>query len=144
MTPRERLLERIDRWEGAPQQRGRDDAACVHSVLTHLQRLLNTRRGNVPIAADFGAPDFLMMLQAFPQSVSAIEDAIRAAVEQYEPRLANVEVRFQPDEVDRLVLRFEIAAALAPAVERRVSFATSIDLQGKVLITEQARRASEL
>jgi type VI secretion system protein len=55
----DRLLERISRIERDPSGRDALPVAWeVRSITRHLQRLLNTRQGGVPIAEDYGIPDF--------------------------------------------------------------------------------------
>ncbi|MCM0082096.1 type VI secretion system baseplate subunit TssE [Geomonas sp. Red32] len=131
----ERLLERIRSVEKEPQRRRGDDLRRgIRSLVSHLQRILNTRQGNVPIAGDYGVPDFIDFLQTFPESVVAIESSIRTAIEKYEPRLSNVNVAFLPDQDDVLTLRFQINANLTGEGGRRVCFETVVDADGKLLI----------
>jgi len=94
--PDERLLEQIRSIERKPQRRGGDRRRrCIESVLSHLQRILNTRQGNVPIAHDYGIPDFLDFLQSFPESVHEVERNIKSAIDKFEPRLSGVTVLSQ-------------------------------------------------
>lgn len=131
----ERLLERIRSWDREPARRGREDQGrCIDSVLSHLQRILNTKQGNVPIADDYGVPDFLDFLQSYPESVREIERSIRTAIDKYEPRLAGTRVTFIPQEDDLLTLRFQIVARLATAGGQQVFFETLVDTDGKVRI----------
>ncbi|WP_298437179.1 type VI secretion system baseplate subunit TssE [Geobacter sp.] len=131
----ERLLERIRSFERDPSRRGRTDHGhLVDSILGHLRLILNTRQGSVPIAPDFGVPDFLDFLQTYPDSVREIEASLRAAVERFEPRLADVEVTFLPQEDDLLALRFQISARLAGSDKPNVYFETIVDTDGKVSV----------
>ena len=129
----ERLLERIQTWEREPARRGKEDPRrIVDSVLRHLQRILNTKQGNVPIAEDYGVPDFSDFLNALPGSVREIEKTIRQAIQKYEPRLSAVRVSFIPQEDDNLSLRFQIVAKLATESRTQVFFETVIDSDGKI------------
>lgn len=131
----ERLLERIRSVEKEPLGRTKDDPLrCMRSLLSHLQRLLNTRQGNVPIAADYGVPDFVDFLQTYPESVSGIELNIKNAIDKFEPRLSGVTVTYVPDEDDVLALRFEVAAKLGAEEGRKVYFETVVDTDGRVRI----------
>jgi type VI secretion system protein len=132
----ERLLERIRAWEKEPQRRGREDARrTTASILNHLQRILNTRRGNAPIADDYGVPDFTDLLYGFPDSVREMEKSIRLTIQKYEPRLQAVRVSFIPQQEDRLSLRFQVAAKLAGDQDKvPVYFETVVDSAGKVKI----------
>jgi type VI secretion system protein len=102
-------------------------------VLSHLQRILNTRQGNVPIADDYGVPDFLDFLQEFPDSVRDIEWSLRTVIDKYEPRLSDARVTNVPQEDDVLVLRFQIAARLSTE-ERQVFFETLLDTNGHIQV----------
>ena len=131
----ERLLERIRLVEREPLRRAGDrQRRCVQSVLSHLQRILNTRQGNVIIAGDYGVPDFLDFLQSYPESVHEIEHNIRNAIDKYEPRLSGASVTFVPDEDDALTLRFQIIACLTVEGGRKIFFETVVDTDGRMLI----------
>lgn len=145
MNAGERLLDRIRSSKDAAVQRAGDtDRRCQASVLSHLQRILNTRRGNVPIAEDYGIPDFVDFLQSYPESVHKIERDIKATIDKYEPRLGQVLVTHVPDVDEGLTLRFQIVANLRqisgyPGVEqdrpvRKVFFKTLISENGRVHI----------
>jgi len=130
---RERLLERIRFVEREPLRRGGDDRrCCLDSVLSHLQRILNTRQGNVPIAADYGVPDFLDFLQSYPESVHEIEQQIRSAIDRYEPRLSRAAVTHLPDEGDTLMLRFQIVAGLTGEGASQVRFESVVAADGRI------------
>ncbi len=129
----ERLLERIRIWGQEPGRREKEDPRRVtDSILRHLQRILNTKQGNVPIAEDYGTPDFTDFLLGYPDSVKEIERAIRVAIQKYEPRLKGVKVTFIPQEEDFLSLRFHVAAKLATESKNQVFFETQVDADGKV------------
>jgi type VI secretion system protein len=132
----ERLLERLRTWEQEPRRRGSDDQRrCVDSIIDHLRKMLNTRQGNVPIADDYGVPDFLDFLQSYPDSVREIETSIKSAIETYEPRLSGTNVTFIPDEDSSLTLRFQISARLATEGDRQVYFETVVDTDGKINVS---------
>jgi type VI secretion system protein len=124
-----RLIEREPLRRGGNHQR-----RCVQSVLSHLQRILNTRQGNVVIAGDYGVPDFLDFLQSYPESVHEIEHNIKNAIDKYEPRLSGASVTFVPDEDDALILRFQIIACLTVEDDRKIFFETVVDTDGRMLI----------
>jgi len=129
----ERLLDRIRAWEKDPARRGREEPKrIVDSVLRHLRRILNTKHGNVPIAEDYGVPDFTDFLFAYPESVREIERVIRSAIQKYEPRLKAVKVNYIPQEEDPLSLRFQIVARLLNESKQSIFFETIIDSGGKV------------
>lgn len=132
----ERLLERISTWKREPGRREREDARRItDSILYHLQRILNTKRGNVPIAEDYGVPDFTDLFHSYPESLRDLEKSIRQTIQKYEPRLTAVRVSFIPQEEDLLSLRFQIVAKLATAERKNsVLFETIVDADGKVSV----------
>lgn len=133
--PEERLLERLRSLEQEPVRRGSaDQGRLKRSLLSHLQRILNTRQGNVAIANDYGVPDFIDFLQGMPESVSEIERNIKRAIDKYEPRLSGASVTYVPDEDDVLMLRFQIAAKLSADDGRKILFTTVIDADGRVRV----------
>lgn len=131
----ERLLERLQTWEREPARRGKEDPRrIVDSVLRHLQRILNTKQGNVLIAEDYGVPDFSDFINMLPRSIGELERSIRMAIQKYEPRLTAVRVSFVPQEEDRLSLRFQIIAKLVTESKTQVYIETVVDSEGKIEI----------
>ncbi|RLB43297.1 MAG: type VI secretion system baseplate subunit TssE [Deltaproteobacteria bacterium] len=130
----ERLLERIRNWKKHPERRAKQDPKrLTDSVLNHLQKILNTRHGTVPIAEDFGIPDFTEFANNYPDSLRGIERAIRNTILRYEPRLKAVRVNFLPQEEDVLTLRFQIIAKIATdEINLPVMFESIVDSEGKI------------
>jgi type VI secretion system protein len=130
----DRLLERIKIWEKKPERRSEESTRrIIDSVLRHLQRILNTKRGNVPIAEDYGVPDFTDLLRSYPESIRDLERSIRQTIQKYEPRLKAVRLNLIPQDEDMLTLRFQIIARLAVKQEN-ILFETVLDSDGKVNI----------
>jgi type VI secretion system protein len=118
----ERLLERIYMLEKDPDRReGHDPARQINSILKHLQRVLNTKQGSVPIADDYGIPDFTDLPGAFSTgSTHEVEHIIKNVIEEEEV----------------LSLRFEIDAKLASGKNDPVSFETVVNAGGMINIKE--------
>lgn len=133
----ERLLERIGAWKREPHRRVREDPRrAIDSVLNHLQRILNTKQGNVPIAEDYGLPDFTDFSVSYSESVREMERAIRQVIQKYEPRLTGVRVGFLPQENDLLSLRFQITARLVTDQRKvPVLFQTVVGSDGKISVS---------
>ncbi|WP_028321019.1 type VI secretion system baseplate subunit TssE [Desulfatiglans anilini] len=132
----DRLLERIRTWKASPLARAREDPMrVVESVLGHLQRILNTRQGSVPIAEDYGLPDLTDINEDYPDSLTRFERAIRLTIQKYEPRLKVIRVRFVPDEEDLLSLRFQIVGKLAAEdLKDTVYFESVVESDGRVSV----------
>jgi type VI secretion system protein len=133
----ERLLDRLRTWKEAPERRaGEDPGRTVDSIIRHLSRILNTKRGNVPIAEDYGIPDLTDFVSLHLESIGEIERSLRQVIQRYEPRLKVSRVSFVPQEDEALSLRFEIIASLATSQEKiPVHFETIVDGNGKVSIS---------
>ncbi len=107
------LLERLRDPKADQGRRASDDLEALEaSILAHLRRMLNSRQGHALVAPDYGMPDLSEALRTYPSSISSVEQAIRASIEKYEPRLRDVSVRFVESERDILTLSFTIRARL--------------------------------
>jgi type VI secretion system protein len=127
------ILERLaDPRPNAPRTTQQNDRQIVASVLEHLAKMLNTRRGNAPVAPDYGIPDMVDMVHSFPVSIRIMELAIRNTIERYEPRLTNVRVRHAAAEDDVFSLHFEVTAMLGSG--NSVWFETKVDSSGEVRV----------
>ena len=108
----------------------------IDSVLANLDRILNERHGNTPILEEYGIPCISDLIHNFPDATQLMRNALKTAIERFEPRLRRVSVKSVPDEDDPLALNFEITAELVTDDDRRsVWFETHIDSQGKVQLT---------
>jgi type VI secretion system protein len=131
----ERLLERIRVRDKDTVRRSGEDPRRIHdSVLSHLQRILNTKQGNVPIADDYGTPDLLDFMASSPEALRGVERTIRQVIQKYEPRLTAVRVTFVPQTEDMLAMHFQIHAKLSADLNTPVFFETLLDSDGKIKI----------
>jgi type VI secretion system protein len=130
----ERLLEKIRIAEQDPVRlRGNSSRRCADSVMKHLQQLLNTRQGSVPMAEDYGIPDFFGLLQTHPESINEIENNIKNAITTYEPRLSGIAVHYIPDEDEStLTLSFQVTARLVTDDDQDIFFRTVVDTDGRI------------
>ena len=111
-------------------------AALVDSVLQHLTKMLNTRCGGPLIQPDdYGMIDLSDVVYSFPDSIADVQRAIRAGIEDYEPRLRNVGVEYEESEEDILTLKFRITAQLLlPKSKAFVHFETLVKPSGQVQV----------
>ncbi len=106
-----------------------------NSILTNLQNLLNTCRGNCLTDPEYGLPHMTTVQNSMPDSLRGFEAAIRATIEHYEPRLSSVRVRHKPHRDDVLELRFEVSALIVDEHERTtVRFETFADEEGRLVV----------
>lgn len=122
------LLDRLRRRDGPVGRSAQPRTEHVHeSIQRHLQRLLNTRKGESAAFPDYGMPALTDV--DLTASGEELRRQIESALRKFEPRLAGVRVRWlEPDELEPLKLRFEVSGRPL-GVEERVTFrfATVVD-----------------
>jgi type VI secretion system protein len=105
-------------------------------VTGHLQRLLNTHQGSVPIAGDYGVPDITNAPgEGFLEATQRIERTLQQVIMKYEPRLTNVRMSLLSEKEDVLNLRFKMEGVLVPDRSTRVVFETVVSSDGKVNVS---------
>jgi type VI secretion system protein len=135
----ERLTERIRDLEGTEARTTKDLSSILDSIIRHLQRLLNTRKGSVPIAEDYGMPEFTNFHgTSFSDHAHDIANSIRDMVLKYEPRLSKAQVLFVSDTNDVLSLKFRIHAEIVHVRDKviPIELETTISSDGKVRVSE--------
>jgi len=132
----ERLLERIRNQELKPERRqGNDPKRETDSILNHLQHILNSRQGSVPIADDYGMPDFTDLPGAFTTGAThELERLLKTVIQKYEPRLQKVRIIFDPQKEEILSLRFKVEAQVARAEGPPIVFETVVEAGGKISV----------
>lgn len=117
-----------------------EDEHLERSVVSNLSRLFNTRRGSVPHLPEYGLPDVAEVYRDMPDSVEVIRQAIKEAVEAYEPRLRRVLVR-PVAEADAYAHRLEFILSGELIDRRRVQFRTVFASGSATRVSPMARRA---
>lgn len=108
------------------------------AVIAHLRNMLNTRAGSSPTCPDYGLMEVSEVLHDFPDAIGLLQRSIKNSVQQYEPRLKNVQVRqIKTDAMQSMELEFEITAQLHYPDGRRqqLRFGASVDHSGNVKMT---------
>ena len=127
------LLTRIRRPEYAVARRSISDAETRDSVLAHLKVICETRAGTMLSCPDYGTATVSEMVHAFPDAIAEMARAIRATIQNYEPRLANVKLTHVP--AADLTLRYEITAFLvADGAKVPVQFETRLDETRRITV----------
>lgn len=98
--------------DGTPVESGTPKAKRMHSVMDHLNRLFNTRRGSIPHLKGYGLPDISEVYRRMPDGIDELKMAIRNAVEMYEPRLRRVKVVRRESEATDFKLVFILSGEL--------------------------------
>jgi type VI secretion system protein len=105
----------------------------VVSIAEHLRVLLNTRKGEAAASPSFGIMDFNDVIHLYPAAITRMQQSIRTAIQEFEPRLRNVAVTHVPDEKEPTALRFDIVAQLNSKDARgTVRFHTELRPGGRV------------
>jgi type VI secretion system protein len=129
------LLERMDQPDEGGYRLQSDIHRVTESVLNYLRKMLNVRQGSVATLPDFGMPDLNDLYMQYPDPVVALRRIIKDLIENYEPRLKRVIVRYVPDEEDPLSLRFDITAHLEVDEQSTpLRFETVVGDTGRILV----------
>jgi type VI secretion system protein len=129
--------------EGAGQDQGvhliPEDQQQLASILASLHRVLNSRRGSRRHLPDFGLPDLGEVYRGAPESYELLAQAIKEAVEKYEPRLTRVRVTREPSEADPTQLRFLLTAQLASRERLMLETVFTMSYEAHIRSRESAR-----
>lgn len=109
------MLERITKLQADTGRTHLTQAEVLtQSIIAHLQRILNTRRGSVPIDAEFGVPDFTNLAGSFAigETTQIIENMTHM-IARYEPRLKSPRIRVAEDAQEVLSLSFTLDGLVA-------------------------------
>jgi type VI secretion system protein len=105
------------------------------AVVAHLGQMLNTRQGSSLTCPDYGLIEVSEVLHDFPEAIGLMQRAIKNSIQQYEPRLKNVQVRhIKSDALQSMILEFEITGQLHFPDGRRqaLRFGAAVDQSGNV------------
>lgn len=94
------------------------------SIMDHLFRLLNTRRGYSQHIDDYGIPELSEIYHSTPEGIRRLQEAIRDTVKKYEPRLKNIRVDSLGSEGNNSNIYFVISAEIIEGPE--VMFHTTL------------------
>ncbi len=113
-----------------------DPEARMESVRRHLTKLLNARQGMCEADPDYGLPALTDLLAGGAECVRLTQEAIRATIEKYEPRLRRVRVSHRAEEGGRQTLVFRIDAVLVGrGSEHRVWYETAFSPTGEAQVS---------
>ncbi len=121
------LLERLTELENLSQKKGGEDFTkksplqkLEASVIRHLNAILNTRKGSVPIAPDFGIADITDLGRSFTdESLEDFKSELERVILLYEPRLSGISIKHSPKANSPLFVVFLIEATISATIEGR-------------------------
>lgn len=129
----------FERLGGTTQTRAGDkrEVAVMSSVAGHLARMLSVRAGSVQMLPDYGLPDINDMRLSLHDALAQSRKAIELFIENYEPRLRQVQVLPVAGGGDPFRLAFSIRGLLdIEGIRRPVSFCAKLDGSGQVAVSE--------
>ncbi|OGQ89787.1 MAG: hypothetical protein A2464_11520 [Deltaproteobacteria bacterium RIFOXYC2_FULL_48_10] len=133
------MLERIAALES--EERETEDNRVekeMQSIITHLRKLLNTNKGSVEIAEDYGMPDMTVFAGGgISETMEQIEKAVLEVVRKYEKRLSRVKVKIAPNETDVLNINFRLEGVLTRHENTPVFLETSVQPGSPIKIKRQ-------
>lgn len=109
------------------------------AVAEHLKQMLATKTGSSLTCPDYGVPDITGLLHDLNEASATLQRQLKASLQNYEPRLKNVQVRMVRAEVQgQPGLLFEISGHIILDDGRRqpVRFGTQLDDKGRLEISE--------
>ena len=78
--------------DGTPVEAVPQKNRIIYSIMDHLSRMFNTRKGCIPHLTNYGLPDISEIYRKMPDGIDELKEAIKQTIEIYEPRLKNVRV----------------------------------------------------
>lgn len=134
----ETLLERIRHLEQPSSARAaRDTSLGARSVISHLQKMLNTRQGSVPIADDYGMPDLTNFSgEDLTSAADELQQIIKTVIQKYEPRVQKVAIIFEPKPGETSLLRFRLEGTMSTDRDKAIPiiFETVVTAEGMVRV----------
>ncbi|MDF7675607.1 type VI secretion system baseplate subunit TssE [Neisseriaceae bacterium ESL0693] len=84
----------------------------IYSVMNHIERILNTRRGSVKYIPDYGLPDLSVIYRHLPGSLLVLQHHISFTLLKYEPRLVAVQVKMIEAQSTDFMIAYELLCQL--------------------------------
>jgi type VI secretion system protein len=138
---KERLLERLSRQEQPNRNDRRSPEDLVKaSIQRYLSRLLNVRRGSVPVDAEYGLLDMSNIAGSFAVGyVTDIQRDILIQIDRYEKRLLKPTIQQVVEEREVITLKFILTGQIDLGVGSTVdtkefSMFLRIDSAGQVRV----------
>ncbi len=123
------LFERLETGvDSISLSQGPDALEVLRSIKRNVSNILNTRLGESQSSPNLGLIDFNdASIKSLDLSVQ-IKRSIKYCLENFEPRLTNVDVTVFKDEMDPLNLRFSITAVInIAAIHEKVKIELLLD-----------------
>lgn len=136
--PEERLTERLRRWarQKTPHQTTTDSSLLLESLRSHLESILSTRQGNVPIDKDYGFSELPELVEDYSVGY---KDELKTHLEElilsYEPRIESVQVaNINTDSAGQLITCHISGKLKKPFADTMIYFTTVLTSSGRALV----------
>ena len=142
MAREQMLLDRIMASGGLDGGRFEPSGAenldvLMESVRKNLGRLLNARHGMCEAMPDYGLPALTDLTVGSKAYVEQVQEAIKTAIEKYEPRLRRVRVGRSDEDSEVRKLGFRVDATLvSKSGEHRIWYETMVTGAGEFEVSE--------
>ena len=115
-----RLSERLSIASSPGSTAGKTPhSLAVQSVIDHLVRLLNTRKGSVPVDANYGMNDLSNIAGSYAYGTTeSICAEVATQIHRYEPRLKDTRISAAKSDDERQVitLRFDVISRFVDGI----------------------------
>lgn len=125
-------------YDGTPVDVVPEREQRLHSVLSNLNRLFNTRQDALLHLPEYGLPEAAAIYRDADYPIAELQKDIKEAVERYEPRLRRVHVERLADADDDIRLSFLISAEMEDG--EKVRFKTTIAANDLVHVDSYKRQ----
>ena len=125
-----RLFERIKAWETKKicKFSGSGEHEMTQSILSHLEKMLNTKKGSVMLSNHYGLSEFNELQHGL------MEQEIKQFIERYEPRLEISDVMRLPLKKNTAAnISIQIAGAFVGG-KTPIRFTTVLTPNGKITV----------
>ncbi len=131
------LLERIKELESKKSRAWKNPVDIeTRSVMIHLNKLLNTNRGSVPIDDYYGMPDMTSFSsEGIAGTMEKIAKAVIELIKKFEKRLSKIKVKIESDKSDVLAIYFTLEGVLSRHGNSSVFFQATVKPGGKIVLT---------
>lgn len=124
-------------YDGTPIATVDERQHRLQSVLSNLNRLLNTRQGTIQHLPTYGLPDAATIYRDAEYPIEELRRDIKEAIETYEPRMRRIHIERRPNDEGEMRLSFLISAELQDG--ERVRFVTNFGSNDLVKVAPWAR-----
>lgn len=118
--------------DGTPLRQVPSESRRQRSVVDHLQRLLETRKGMLVHMPAFGMPDVADLYRRLPASAGEFQAEVEAMIRSFEPRLEDVRVQLAEFDAMRARLSFRISGTLIGG--ETIEFETAFFPTGRAVV----------